>query len=504
MGNNLFPVALGLSLLASALAAQSPLSAIDWLKQTPTVALDVAPFSSEAPVGPGIDTPEITVTELENAGRDAVGLLPSAVTGLPNTLWQESQAERLAALVALQRVDALPAMQALLYTLLLAEANPPQDAGLSDALLIARIDKLMALGAIEQANALVERAGPDSPALFSRWFDLTLLLGEEQRACEALNQSAHLAPSYASRVFCLARSGDWSAAALTLETANILNLLTDEEDALLLRFLDSEIFADEPLLVAQNTPTPLTFRLYEAIGEPLPTTGLPKLYAQADLRTTSGWKAQLEAAERLASSGALPENRLLGIYSDRAPAASGMIWDRVSAVQSFDAAMEAEDLNAIATHLPTAWSAMQQARLEVPFSRLYGARLHEMRLSGVTKTLAREVVLLSPAYELATQSQPRDFLAGIAMGQPPRIGKDPREQAIADAFHGAGVPQAFSHKLARGQLGEVILEAMDLYAQGAAGDLPALTSALATLRALGLEDTARQAALQVLLLDRRT
>ena len=38
---------------------------------------------------------------------------------------------------------------------------------------------------------------------------------------------------------------------------------------------------------------------------------------------------------------------------------------------------------------------------------------------------------------------------------------------------------------------------------GAAGDLRALTEALATLRAVGLEDTARRAALQIALLDTR-
>lgn len=497
-------LALIAALCAGSASAQDPLSAIDWLQTTPTVALDVAPFVDEPPVNAGVSTPEITVSPLENAGRDAVGLLPSSVTGLPNALWQESQALALADQITTLRVEGSPAMQALLYTLLLAEANPPQDAGQADALLLARVDKLVSLGAIEQANALLERAGPDTETLFQRWFDVTLLLGEEQRACEALNPAPHLSPSYAARVFCLARAGDWTAAALTLETANLLGLLTLEEDALLLRFLDPEISEAEPILVPPNDPTPLTFRLYEAIGEPLPTTSLPRPFAHADLRTTSGWKAQLEAAERLASVGALPENRLLGIYTERAPAASGMIWDRVDALQAFDEAIQSSQLDRISDTLSPAWSAAQQARVEVPFARIYGPQLASLNLNGVAQVLAREVQLLSPSYEVSAKSGPRDFLAGLAMGLPPRRGQTAEEQAVADAFNGAGVPQPFSHKLARGQLGEVILSAMALYEQGLAGDLRALTEALATFRALGLEDTARQAALQVLLLERRT
>lgn len=497
-------LALIAALAAGSATAQAPLSAIDWLSQTPTVALDVAPFVEEPPIDQGVTTPEVTVSPLGNVGRDAVGLLSSSVTGLPSALWQESPAQTLADRIADLRVEGSPAMQALLYTLLLAEANPPQDAGQADALLLARVDKLVALGAIEQANALLERAGPNTETLFQRWFDVTLLLGEEQRACEALNPAPHLSPSYAARVFCLARAGDWTAAALTLETANLLGLLTLEEDALLLRFLDSEISEGEPLLVTPNDPTPLTFRLYEAIGEPLPTTSLPRPFAHADLRSTSGWKAQLEAAERLASVGALPENRLLGIYTERQPAASGMIWDRVDALQAFDEAVQAEDRTAVEETLAAAWSAAQQARVEVPFSRIYGPVLADLSLTGVAQVLAREIQLLSPAYEVAAQSGPRDFLAGLARGSPPRRGQTPEEQAVAEAFNGAGVPQSFSHKLARGQLGEVILAAMALYEQGLSGDLRALTESLATFRALGLEDTARQAALQVLLLDRRT
>ncbi|QTN35823.1 hypothetical protein [Cognatishimia activa] len=497
-------LALIAALAAGSATAQAPLSAIDWLSQTPTVALDVAPFVEEPPIDQGVTTPEVTVSPLGNVGRDAVGLLPSSVTGLPSALWSESPAQTLADRITDLRVEGSPAMQALLYTLLLAEANPPQDAGQADALLLARVDKLVALGAIEQANALLERAGPNTETLFQRWFDVTLLLGEEQRACEALNPAPHLSPSYAARVFCLARAGDWTAAALTLETANLLGLLTLEEDALLLRFLDPEISEGEPLLVTPNDPTPLTFRLYEAIGEPLPTTSLPRPFAHADLRSTSGWKAQLEAAERLASVGALPENRLLGIYTERQPAASGMIWDRVDALQAFDEAVEAGDRTAVEETLAAAWSAAQQARVEVPFSRIYGPVLADLSLTGVAQVLAREVQLLSPAYEVAAQSGPRDFLAGLARGSPPRRGQTPEEQAVAEAFNGAGVPQSFSHKLARGQLGEVILAAMALYEQGLSGDLRALTESLATFRALGLEDTARQAALQVLLLDRRT
>jgi hypothetical protein len=52
------------------------------------------------------------------------------------------------------------------------------------------------------------------------------------------------------------------------------------------------------------------------------------------------------------------------------------------------------------------------------------------------------------------------------------------------------------------RLGEVILQVLAMLQKGAQGDTTAMRDALATLRALGLEDTARRAALQSLLLER--
>lgn len=483
-----------------AVNAQAPLSAIDWLNQTPTVTLDMGLQPTSPAVTGTALSPEIGVEPLGVSGRDAVGLLPSNVTGLPDILWQNSPALTLAEVVTDLRVSTLPAIQALLYTLLLAEANPPDDAGTSDTLLLARIDKLIELGALEQANALLERAGPNTPELFRRWFDVTLLMGQEDFACNALQTAPYLAPGYPARIFCTARAGDWNAAALTLDTAQVLGLVSAEEDAVLARFLDPDVFEGAPILVAASAMTPLKFRLYEAIGEPHPTRSLARAYAHSDLRETAGWKSQLEAAERLARTGAIPENRLLGIYSARKPAASGMIWDRVAALQRFETAVTRGDSDAIAATLPAAWAAMQRARLEVPFAQLFGETLLVTNLSGVSRTLARDIALLSGAYERAAAYGRRDFAALLAQGRPPVTPQNPTERAISEAFHGAGVPQEFTTLLAQGRLGEVILRAMALMESGADGDPVALTESLATLRAVGLEDTARRAALQVLLL----
>ena len=97
-----------------------------------------------------------------------------------------------------------------------------------------------------------------------------LLTGDEDRSCTALIAQPHLSQDYAAQIFCKARRGDWSSAALTLEAAHALELLPPEELALLDRFLSPELFEGRAEYLPQpDNPDPLSFRLFEAIGERL-------------------------------------------------------------------------------------------------------------------------------------------------------------------------------------------------------------------------------------------
>ncbi|MGR3803915.1 hypothetical protein [Marinibacterium profundimaris] len=512
-------ISLSLVPLAGPAPAQEPLSAIDWLRrnppQVPLAALPPTYFApspgTEPPVTDGVSAPEIVVTPLEDTPV-AVGLVPNTVTGLPPTLWQGSATPVLARLVADAPVSQSPAMQSVLYTLMLAEAQPPADSGKVPGLTLAMLDRLMDLGAVEPAEALARRAGPArSPELFHRWFDATLLTGTEDAACATLAVNPHLAPDYAARVYCSARRGDWPAAALMLDTAIALGDLPEARGTLLELFLHGDL--DGGLLPPPSLPVsvdPLDFRLYEAIGEPLPAQGLPRAFSHADLRDVAGWKAQLEAAERLARTGALSANRFLGIYTAREPAASGGIWDRVQAVQRFETALNTGSGEAIGKTLRPAWDAMRAAGTEVTFATLFADRLAATPPSSpAAQALAWRIRMLSDSYERAARDAPEGseaaFLAGIARGRPEAgAGAGDVERAIAEGFSDAAeLPRQLRDLLDRGALGEMILRAIALYKQGTDGNPDALTDALAAFRSVGLEDTARRAALQLMLLEPR-
>lgn len=496
---------------AGATGANAPLSVIDWLSdsvRTPAVA-PVLPRSSGSLSGP--EGGAVISGALDAPRPDAAGLLSPEAAGLPATLWSGSGTGRLAALIARQRADAPPAVLTLLNRVLLAALEPPADAGPGGMLLLARVDKLLDLGALEPARALLEQAGPNRPESFRRWFDVSLLTGHEARACAAMRATPDIAPRLAARVFCLARAGDWDTAVLTMETGAALGRIPPDEADLLARFLDADLAEEgDPEIPARMTP--LTFRILEAIGLPQLTGTLPLAFAHADLAPRAGWKAQLEAAERLARSGALAPAVLFDLYAAGSPAASGGVWDRVEAVQALDVALLAGDAQRAATKLAHARAAMAMAGLETAFSVHYAERLRRlMRGPGPAPLLAYRAALLGglspdPVAAPGGDATAR-WLAQLARGGPlpPPPGA---AGTLAQAIHsGLSDPLAGASPAARllveGLRGEALLEALLRLGLGGAGDPQEVAAALGVLEALGLGAEARRIGLELLLLDGR-
>ncbi len=501
-----------MTVLGAPARAEAPLSAIDWLSNSlVSPAAQAVPVIKEPPVaGAGAAVPgDVTTSVLGQTSLDAIGILPPQVTGLPRNLWGLGRTPDIESLLAAEAPQDLPALQGLLMTVLLAESDPPADSQ-GESLLLARVDKLLSMGALDQARALLDAAGPTtSPETFRRYFDVALLIGDEDRACAYLKAAPALSPALPTRIFCLARAGNFDAAGLTLDTARALGTVTPEDAALLNRFMNPELDETEDVLTAPSPVTPLALRLFEAIGEPLAVAALPVAFSYADLSDRAGWKSQIEAAERLSRAGALSPNLLLGLYTDQKPAASGGVWDRVAAFQKLDAAVAAKDIRATEQALPLAWQQMTNAELEVPFAALYADKLAKMALQGDAAAIVFHISLLSSDYESlsaarAATSPTDQFLAALAKGD---LGAatptDPMSAAIKTAFTTPQVPPDFTTALDQGRIGEVILMALARIEHGTTGDLRGVTEGLSVLRHIGLEDAARRTALELMLLDRR-
>lgn len=500
-------LATALAVSAAGAWAQSPLSAIDWLSDSIDLPEAAAAPAPEPPRGS--PPPVISVAPLDQPVPDLVGFVDPSEHGVTPRLWGHSAAADVArAIAALPETDATPpVLKRFLRDLLVMRLDAPIDALGDDSLFLARLDRLLAMGHLQDARRLVTAAGMDEPRRFRRAFDIALLQGTETEACQVIEETPEISPTYPARIFCLARNGNWDVAALTLGNAEALGILSDVEDQLLLHFLDPELFEGEPVPQPPRQITPLTFRLYEAVGERLSTDPLPVAFAMADMTDTVGWKTRLRAAERLAAAGAIPVERLLSVYLERKPAASGSIWDRVDAVQQLVSVLDrGTGGKALASALPPAWAAAQDAGYAAHLAHWLAPRLDGHDLDGPAGHVAFEIALLAGAIDVArgfaSGTEEDRFLLALASGQGTAAPTaDELGRAVLRGLSALEPGPRYQTYLDDGRPGEALLRAMSVLMDGAAGNPDATADAIALLRALGLEALAQQVAVELVLAE---
>jgi hypothetical protein len=503
-----------LACAAATADAEPPRSAIPWLSESLARPVATGALSSR---NVPLAVEPITTSPIDGPERDAIGILPSETTGFARDLWGPTDLETARSLVLETRPGGVPEAQALLLRLLLAEARPPAGDRAGSTLLTARIDRLLKEGALEQADALILFAEPSEPDLFRRWFDIGLLTDNAEPACEALRRNPSLSPTLPARVFCLARGGDWNAAEITLTLGEEIGSIPEEQDAMLARFLDPVLFEEEPPPPVPDPLTPLDFLMREAVGLPRPPGQLPLAFLHHDLGEHTPMRPRIEAAERLVRSGAIGPDPLFAAYRAGAPAASGGFWDRAEAVQALDAALASGDAGTIETALARADTVLTEAGFRVALATQSSEALERFDPDGASaasRSRIFELLLLAGEKNAAARFLPAEpaprqaaLIDILGIGADEKAADtapdDAAARAVRDAFAadtgGAFEGTPLGEKLAQGRQGEVILDAIDLLADGSETPPQSLALALRGLSEAGQDETARQIAAEVLL-----
>lgn len=421
--------------MAPAAQARPPLSASDWLSgsvQAPgTVSAwrpgDPRPAEtqrrSKDQIARSGAVEPVGVTRLGEGNPDGKGTVSPRAAGLPADLWGDSEVQTLVRLIRASN-PRLPSLRRLERRLLAAQLNPPRtQAGEEGQLFLARVDKLLDMGATGAAKELLRTAGPGDPERFRRLFDIALLSADEAQACEVMDRTPGVAPSFSARIFCLAYSGDWAAAALVFHGAEMMGQLPPDMAPLLARYLDDAYADTVEDLPPPQVVTPLHLRLHEAIGQPLPSGSLPLPFALADLGENGGWKAQLDAAERLARAGAIPASQLRAIYLAQKPAASGGVWDRAAAIQALADALASRQDEQIGPALIRAFDSMVAAGLGPALADMVGAEVGGLNLPDRAGQIALWLALQAGQAQVVQATpqgaSPLDvWLLGFAQGEP--------------------------------------------------------------------------------------
>ena len=492
------------STLLSGAAHGAPKSAIPWLTESLETPPETLETQEETPSNPNATT--IVETALDDPVRDGLGILPPDLTGFPRDLWAGTSLPSATYLLDRVELAGPPSVRALFLRLLLAETDPPFGATDASGFLLYRIDRLMALGALEQAEALIERAQPDTEPLFRRWFDIALLTGRADLACAALEKSPMMAPTGKVRIFCLTRTGDWDAAQIALNAAADLGTLTEDEATLFF------MYVDPALAEALEAPPPsapmqsLEFVMRGAIGLPVPRHRLPPAFLHTDLASYIPIRYRILSAERLGASGVIDGTVLFAAYREEEPAASGSPWDRAAAVQAFDAALLAEDLG---PHLEALDTELHPRGLRALAALDVAPRLTTYASAEVPPAwhdLVATYLILGGRADAA-----RDWIseetrpdikraAAIAAGDQGPSDGNALTAVFATETPATLASQEFRALHDRGRIGEALLEAIARLATDERMETDDAAKALAGLRVLGLETVARDIAVERLLL----
>jgi hypothetical protein len=499
-------------LLLAGAAAAEPRSAIQWLSDS----LHALPAPARAPAAarPRAEA-GIEVTALAAPPVDGVGLLSPRVTGLPQNLWGSTSALRARSLLLAVRATGVPSAQDLFRTLLLAGADPPPGTGPGAPLLRTRIDRLMEMGALEEAYELLVLSGVSTPDFLLRGFDIALLTGQESRACEALLGRADVRPTASARIFCLARGNAWPEAVVALAVAREAGELSPADAELFARFLETEETPAGTRITLPERLTPLAYVMLTAIGaagEAAGEAGVPVAFRTLDLAPSATPRARILAAEHLVASGGVSYPILFYAYRVPVPAASGGVWARAAAVQDLDVAIQAGDGAEIARSLPVADQLLGEVGLRTALAREYAPALAALPPDPRLERARMAALLLlggetAAAHAWVDATLPARYRAALAVAdpgfRPGEVRAGTIEDAVLAAFAAAppdGEPwPELSALLAGGRVGEALLRALAILDARSGVDPGDLTVALRTLAAAGQVEAARRIAVETLL-----
>ncbi|MEQ9489737.1 MAG: hypothetical protein RIM72_12180 [Alphaproteobacteria bacterium] len=230
------------------------------------------PDNADGAAGSGID-----VQALDRLDPDATGILDAATGGFPVDMWTGTPRRRLELLFSLMpdRLTA-PSLQMTARRLLLSRAAVPVsfavDGEARPSVLLTRVDKLTALGLIEDAAALLAAAPQHNDpakaaAMAERQARLALLIGDMPGACSAmLSMEAGSAMKRRLNLTCQALAGNTTDAGFGAE------LIAEEgrpEDATFLALLDHLNGGPQPDPDRLDPKSALEYAMVRAAGLPL-------------------------------------------------------------------------------------------------------------------------------------------------------------------------------------------------------------------------------------------
>ena len=535
--NVFFSILSGLALCFTSptLASDSkPMSAIDWLAEKITDPPDFYTYpNEEQTVGPKQDRNKIEVNQLPGISKNSIGIFGGIRIGLPVNVWSDETETILANEIKKISNSELFRLNRFLKKVLLIEADPPiidQNSKYPGKLFLrTRISKLIKMGALDDAEELLRSANPaGDPTLLDLWAEITFLTGRLDEFCTAILTTHDKDMFHAYRVICLARSGDWNAAALALATYSSMGKIQENLESLLINYLDHEAalnIKNQDLCLKE---VPVLVYLCRFSGIQLPSTSLPLEYLYSDLSRSKSLRARLNASEEFVKGGALNPNFLFANYKIKQASTSGGVWARVRLIQELDKDFNSPQISLqdLLNKLLNTVQEFNSRGLLPQFAYVYGQKIEKIELNKIPLELREKIIALlllsrkSVSYSQVVTIRNLSIVSAIQIANSnigwteteklPNLLQENQitllQKVVLEASLGKFPEERKSTSeilqlLTQERTGVVLLKAFSLISSGHKSDLLDLQIGLAALVRLGLLEEFKNIASEVLILD---
>ena len=287
----------------------------NYLKKSTAVDTKISVFNSSNSILKRKKVEEKFLGELNVNG---IGLISLDNTKFPEDLWSNSNEKELAEKLNNMPEFSLSSTNKIFKRLLLVDAKPPLNSigmkNMGYLFLLSRIDQLINLGAIDEAEEILNFIQEPPIDLMKRRIEVASLNGRLSKTCNLANRYPNFKGLLQFKIICLVRKNDWQAAALAFTVGSSLRQFDEKEKQLLLNYLDPDIVSNYSTDVEIDNLSPTDFYLMHGKKAFIPPDIIPNKYAYAFSELGMDPEIRIKSMEQLALNYVVNANRLFNLY----------------------------------------------------------------------------------------------------------------------------------------------------------------------------------------------
>ncbi len=265
-----------------------------------------------------LEKKNIEETLLGELNINGIGLISIETTKLPTDLWSNSNEKVLSEKLNNMAKRSLASTKKIFKRLLIVDAKPPLNSigmkNMGYLFLLSRVDQLINLGAIDEAEEILNYIEEPSVEFMKRKIEVASLNGRLSKTCDLANKYPNFDGMLQFKIICLVRKNDWQAAALAFTVGSSLKQFDEKEKQLLLNYLDPDIVSYNPNDFQINDISPTNFYLMHGKKELIPPDVIPNKYAYVFSRPGMSPNMRIKHMEQLASDYIVNANTLFNLY----------------------------------------------------------------------------------------------------------------------------------------------------------------------------------------------